>query len=252
MKALIVAKEFNGLTVGTVFQVVEETPNIHLVNEGYLVAVDMPDTLTGDMAKAELSLFPEKWVKDGVEVFTQPTLPIVIDYQDVPDTSWTYVPAKEGTVATETEPATEPVPEHWVKDAETVFSQPMKSEPIMGTEPDESWEYVPAETKFKVVEDADKVAKIKQNKEELKYVRRIEYSKYIIGRMAYLNSKKTLTIEQINLLNTTYAPIKGLLETGSYPTAYKAIEAIIPDAIITAEDKTEIMAMIQNYLLGEE
>lgn len=74
-------------------------------------------------------------------------------------------------------------------------------------------------------------------------IKRIECGKRIIGIIIYRNSLKSLTTAQVGQLNTSYAPIIGLISTGSLITAREAIQAHVPDGtVITEQDKTEALA----------
>lgn len=74
-------------------------------------------------------------------------------------------------------------------------------------------------------------------------IKRIECGKRIIGIIVYRNSLKSLTTAQVGQLNTSYAPIIGLISTGSLITAREAIQAHVPDGtVITEQDKTEALA----------
>jgi hypothetical protein len=77
---------------------------------------------------------------------------------------------------------------------------------------------------------------------------RMDYGKKVIALLVYRNSLKTLNESQINQINTIYAPIKGLLETGSLRTARQVINGITPDGVlITSEDKQAILDKIAAY-----
>lgn len=60
-----------------------------------------------------------------------------------------------------------------------------------------------------------------------------------------------LSTAQVKLIVGVYAPIKGLLETGSLATAKEEVEAVEPDGtLVTAEDKAAIIAAIDACLGG--
>lgn len=199
MKALIVNKPHNGLIAGQIIQLCVEAPNNHLVNEGYVVALPIPEGILPAFAKVEIESAPDRWVK-GEQV---------------------------------------------------AYQKPMIENQVGQAVPDESYSFLPAFSSMTIVEDVDKKEAYLLAVEENRYVKRIEYAKNIIGKVSYLNSKKSLTLSQVAQLSNTYAPIKGLLETGSYPTALSLIAGIVPDGIITEEDKTLISDMIQTYLDSE-
>lgn len=74
-------------------------------------------------------------------------------------------------------------------------------------------------------------------------IARMECGKRVIARMIVRNAPKNLGPAQISGQNTTFAPIKGLLETGSLTTARAAIMGVTPSEAnnITAEDKTALI-----------
>jgi len=65
------------------------------------------------------------------------------------------------------------------------------------------------------------------------------------------NAPKGLTTSQIKQMVLTYAPIKGLLETGSLNSAKEEIQAITPDGLlVTAGDKTALIAKVDECIGG--
>ena len=153
------------------------------------------------------------------------------------------------------------VPEKWIKDGEPdVLFQPLidrivgydsENNPVFEQVPDTSYFHVASYDSFELVEDAIKKAAYEKEMGVNKYVKRIEYAKNILGTMAFLNEKKVLTVPQIIQLNTTYGPIKGLLETGSFGSAYQMIISITPTEIITAEDISVISNLISTFMTKE-
>lgn len=76
-------------------------------------------------------------------------------------------------------------------------------------------------------------------------LKRIECGKRVIGLLVVRNASKTLTTAQIGQINTVYAPIKGLIDTGSLVTAKEQMQAITPDELlITTEDKNDLIQEI--------
>lgn len=76
-------------------------------------------------------------------------------------------------------------------------------------------------------------------------LKRIECGKRVIGLLVVRNASKTLTTAQIGQINTVYAPIKGLIDTGSLVTAKEQMQAITPDGLlITTEDKDDLIQEI--------
>lgn len=76
-------------------------------------------------------------------------------------------------------------------------------------------------------------------------LKRIECGKRVIGLLVVRNASKTLTTAQIGQINTVYAPIKGLIDTGSLVTAKEQMQAITPDGLlITTEDKNDLIQEI--------
>lgn len=67
------------------------------------------------------------------------------------------------------------------------------------------------------------------------------------------NSQKqpTLTTAQVKQVVTVYAPIKGLLETGSLNSAKEEVQAVVPDGVlVTSADKVAIIGAIDACLGG--
>ena len=80
-------------------------------------------------------------------------------------------------------------------------------------------------------------------------LKRIECGKRVIGLLVLRNSTKTLTTANVAQINTVYAPIKGLIDTGSLITAKEQMELITPDGtLITQEDKNELVQEINKCL----
>lgn len=208
MKAIVVKKEFNSLPVGTIIGF-GDVSNNHLANEGFIVAVEIPEGMDKEVIKCEQQIFPEKWVKEGhPDLFEQPVTEEIIGY-----------------------------------DGDT----PIMSEP----HPDTSYTHIPEKIEFSIVEDTAKKASHVQQKKVDKYVKRIDYAKTIIATMAFLNEGKNLTVPQIISMNTTYGPIKGLLETASFGSAYQQVMAIVPNEAITESDIEVISGMISDFMSKE-
>lgn len=94
----------------------------------------------------------------------------------------------------------------------------------------------------------EEIAKQKENGIQFA-LKRIECGKRVIGLLVLRNSAKTLTTANVAQINQTYAPIKGLIDTGSLSTAKEQMELIIPDGmLITSEDKTDLLAEINKCL----
>lgn len=80
-------------------------------------------------------------------------------------------------------------------------------------------------------------------------LKRIECGKRVIGLLVLRNSTKTLTTANVAQINTVYAPIKGLIDTGSLITAKEQMNLIVPDGtLITQEDKDELVQEITKCL----
>lgn len=76
-------------------------------------------------------------------------------------------------------------------------------------------------------------------------LKRIECGKRVIGLLVVRNASKNLSTAQIGQINTVYAPIKGLIDTGSLVTAKEQMQAITPDGLlITTEDKNDLIQEI--------
>ena len=67
----------------------------------------------------------------------------------------------------------------------------------------------------------------------------------VLAYMLVRNQPKLLTTMQVDQLVQTYAPIKGLLETGSLVTAKEKIQAVVADGVVVTEaDKVALIAEI--------
>jgi uncharacterized ubiquitin-like protein YukD len=74
-------------------------------------------------------------------------------------------------------------------------------------------------------------------------LKRIECVKRVIGLLVLRNSTKVLTTANIAQINSTYAPIKGLIDTGSLNTAKEQMALIVPDGtLITVDDKNDLIS----------
>jgi len=77
----------------------------------------------------------------------------------------------------------------------------------------------------------------------------INHGKRVIALLVVRNASKGLTTAQIEQMNSTYAEIKNLLETGSLVTAKEKINLITPDGtIVTEADKTALVSEINKFL----
>jgi hypothetical protein len=77
----------------------------------------------------------------------------------------------------------------------------------------------------------------------------IDHGKRVIALLLVRNASKGLTTAQIEQMNSTYAEIKNLLETGSLVTAKEKIESITPDGtIVTEADKVALVLEINSFL----
>lgn len=78
---------------------------------------------------------------------------------------------------------------------------------------------------------------------------RMNCGRRVIGLLLLRNEPKGLTTGQIKQMNTTYASIKGLLETGSLLSAKEEMQLVTPDGTITTDgDKTALIARIDKCL----
>jgi len=67
----------------------------------------------------------------------------------------------------------------------------------------------------------------------------------VLAYMLVRNQPKLLTTTQVDQLVQTYAPIKGLLETGSLNTAKEKIAAVVADGVVVTEsDKAALISEI--------
>lgn len=80
-------------------------------------------------------------------------------------------------------------------------------------------------------------------------LRRIECGKRVVALLVLRNSQKGLTTSNIAQINTVYAPINGLIDTGSLATAKEQMLLISPDGtLITEDDKNDLVAEITKCL----
>jgi hypothetical protein len=78
---------------------------------------------------------------------------------------------------------------------------------------------------------------------------RIECGKRVIALLVVRNSVKQLSTTQVASINNIYAPIKGLIDTGSLVTAKELMLSISPDGtLITEEDKSDLVNEITKCL----
>lgn len=82
-----------------------------------------------------------------------------------------------------------------------------------------------------------------------KAISAIEEGKKVIALLAVRNVPKNLTTAQIAQINSIYAEIKTLLETGSLVTAKEKISEVTPDGVLVTEaDKTALINELNSYL----
>jgi len=77
----------------------------------------------------------------------------------------------------------------------------------------------------------------------------INEGKKVIAMLAVRNVPKNLTTAQIAQINSIYAEIKTLLETGSLVTAKEKISEVTPDGtLVTEADKIALINELNSYL----
>jgi hypothetical protein len=80
-------------------------------------------------------------------------------------------------------------------------------------------------------------------------IKLIDAGKRVVALLNLRNEPKNLTGEQIGQMVTTFASIKGLLETGSLKTAKFLIGQVVADGtIITEGDKTALIAELDRWI----
>lgn len=79
-------------------------------------------------------------------------------------------------------------------------------------------------------------------------LKNIEFGKRLIAIIGVMLDAKGLTNEQTAQVNSTFAAIVTLLNTGSLGTAKDAISAITPDAVILQADIDMVIAELNSYL----
>lgn len=86
----------------------------------------------------------------------------------------------------------------------------------------------------------------------LAYAKKLrECGEGVMDLLLVRNSTKNLTKGQIKQMVSSFASIKGLLETGSLNSAKEEIEAVTPDGtLVTAEDKNALISAINACLGG--
>jgi hypothetical protein len=107
-----------------------------------------------------------------------------------------------------------------------------------------------------VIDEAKKAAheaKVSQERSMVDAIAQAEKlqacGKKVMALMLVRNQPKELTTAQVKQLVSTYADVKGLLETGSLNSAKEEILAVVADGtLITEEDKTALAAEVDKCL----
>ena len=74
----------------------------------------------------------------------------------------------------------------------------------------------------------------------------MESGKRVIAFINVRNDSKSLTVDQVALLISTYSDIKNALETGSLTTAKALVSLKNPDGVVmTSDDKAAIISEIE-------
>lgn len=110
-------------------------------------------------------------------------------------------------------------------------------------------EVIPAEYLKEILDtDAQDAEEIQEQKLQEK-IKLIDAGKRVIALFNLRNETKSLTGEQIAQLVTTFASIKGLLETGSLKTAKYLIGQVVADGVIVTDgDKTALIAELDKWI----
>lgn len=97
----------------------------------------------------------------------------------------------------------------------------------------------------KALKEADELQEQKLQEK----IKLIDAGKRVIALLNLRNESKALTGEQIAQMVSTFAQIKGLLETGSLKTAKYAISQVVADGVVvTNEDKTALIAELDKWI----
>jgi phage-related tail fiber protein len=97
----------------------------------------------------------------------------------------------------------------------------------------------------KAAREAAETLKAQQDAAMKAALKAMDCGKSAQAAMLVRNAAKNLTTEQVKQIVATYAPIKGLLDTGSLQSAIEEIDKIVSDGVmVTDEDKAAIIAHI--------
>lgn len=97
----------------------------------------------------------------------------------------------------------------------------------------------------KALKDAEEIQEQKLQEK----IKLIDAGKRVVALLNLRNEPKNLTGEQIGQMVTTFASIKGLLETGSLKTAKFLIGQVVADGtIVTDADKTALIAELDKWI----
>ena len=169
---------------------------------------------------------PEKWTKGEETVFEAP--------QNLTD--WIYHPAVEGVEAVAEIPE-QPEVKEWQVIAQTQGSDEELAIWLAGD--------VHKYPEGYQVEYIDISAEIQQRAAMDHARKAMECGKSAQAAMLVRNAAKNLTTDQVKQIVATYAPIKGLLDTGSLQSAIEEIQKIQADGVlVTQADKEAIIAHI--------
>ena len=92
---------------------------------------------------------------------------------------------------------------------------------------------------------SDAVKALEESKIQAKLLR-MESGKRVIAFINVRNDSKSLTVDQVALLISTYSDIKNALETGSLTTAKALVSLKNPDGVVmTSDDKAAIISEIE-------
>lgn len=100
-----------------------------------------------------------------------------------------------------------------------------------------------------LTQKALKDAEVIQEQKLQEKIKLIDAGKRVVALLNLRNEPKNLTGEQIGQMVTTFASIKGLLETGSLKTAKYLIGQVVADGVIVTEsDKTALIAELDKWI----
>jgi hypothetical protein len=98
----------------------------------------------------------------------------------------------------------------------------------------------------KALKDAEELQEQKLQEK----IKLIDAGKRVVALLNLRNEPKNLTGEQIGQMVTTFASIKGLLETGSLKTAKYLISQVVADGVIVTDgDKTALIAELNKWIV---